>query len=105
MGKAIVFMGILTVLFVSGFAPARAEGPQRIISLAPSLTREIYDLKEQGRLVGVTSFCPENARQNHEVVGSLTLLNFEKICALEPDLVLASMDSNKQADIEKLKAL
>ncbi|HON60305.1 MAG TPA: helical backbone metal receptor [Deltaproteobacteria bacterium] len=105
MGKAIAFMGMLSVLFVSGFAPARAEGPQRIISLAPSLTREIYDLKEQGRLVGVTSFCPENARRNHEVVGSLTLLNFEKICALEPDLVLASMDSNKQADIEKLKAL
>ena len=105
MGKAASFICMLAVLFLSCIQPARGEKLQRIISLAPSITREIYDLKEQDRLVGVTSFCPEHARRGREVVGTLTLLNFEKIWALKPDLVLAGMDSNKKADIEKLRSL
>ncbi|HQG30482.1 MAG TPA: helical backbone metal receptor [Deltaproteobacteria bacterium] len=80
------------------------EIPRRIVSLAPSFTRQIYDLKMQDRLVGITSFCPKYA-QGKEIIGSLTALNFEKICALKPDLILASTDSNKKADIEKLSSL
>lgn len=105
MGRAFACIGMFAVFFLAGVLPARADAPQRIVSLAPSLTREMYDLGEQGRLVGVTSFCPENARQSREVVGSLTLLNFEKIYALKPDLILASTDSNRKTDIEKLKDL
>jgi ABC-type Fe3+-hydroxamate transport system substrate-binding protein len=83
---------------------AFGQTPRRIVSLAPSLTRQLYDLQCQDRLVGITSFCPSYAR-GKEVIGSLTMLNFEKICSLKPDLVLASTDSNKKNDIEKLKNL
>jgi ABC-type Fe3+-hydroxamate transport system substrate-binding protein len=81
-----------------------AASPRRIVSLAPSLTRQIYDLQMQDRLVGITSFCPSYAK-GKDVIGSLTMLNFEKICSLKPDLVLASTDSNKKNDIEKLRNL
>lgn len=83
---------------------ASGQTPRRIVSLAPSLTRQIYDLACQDRLVGITSFCPDYAK-GKQVVGSLTMLNFEKILTLKPDLVLASTDSNKKNDIEKLRRL
>jgi iron complex transport system substrate-binding protein len=97
-----ITIGIVILLLAAPSAFGAA--PRRIVSLAPSLTRQIYDLQSQDRLVGVTSFCPENAK-GKQVIGSLTMLNFEKILSLKPDLVLASTDSNKKNDIEKLKKL
>jgi len=105
MGKFLACLGLYAVIFLGCVPPVRGEAPGRIVSLAPSLTREIYDLQEQDRLVGVTSFCPREAREACEVVGTLTLLNIEKICALKPDLVLASTDSNRETAVEKLKSL
>jgi ABC-type Fe3+-hydroxamate transport system substrate-binding protein len=95
-------MGITVVLL--SITCAFGAQPKRIVSLAPSFTRQIYDLGCQDRLVGVTSFCPGYARSK-DVIGSLTMLNFEKIVKLKPDLILASTDSNKKNDIEKLKNL
>ncbi len=105
MGKLLACLGIHAFIVLGCIVPAQGEVPGRIVSLAPSLTREIYDLREQDRLVGVTSFCPREARKDCEVVGTLTLLNIEKICALKPDLVLASMDSNRETAVQKLKSL
>ncbi|HPW68069.1 MAG: helical backbone metal receptor [Deltaproteobacteria bacterium] len=105
MGKILVCMGLYAVILLGCVPPVRGEVPGRIVSLAPSLTREVYDLLEQDRLVGVTSFCPAEARKDCEVVGTLTLLNVEKICALKPDLVLASTDSNRESAVEKLTSL
>lgn len=93
----------LALCFLGDPCPAQ-DIPRRIISLAPSLTRQIYDLKQQDRLVGITSYCPRYA-QGKEVIGSLTLLNFEKISSLQPDLILASTDCNKKNDIRKLQSL
>lgn len=92
------------IVFFLASTCAFGAAPRRIVSLAPSLTRQIYDLQMQDRLVGVTSFCPDYAKSK-AVIGSLTMLNFEKICTLKPDLILASTDSNKKNDIEKLKSL
>ncbi len=98
------FSGILAALLLFCTPCTALAVPGRIISLAPSITRQICDLHEQDRLIGVTSFCPQYA-EGKEVVGSLTLLNFEKICSLKPDIILASTDCNKKNDIEKLKKL
>jgi len=97
----------LIFLFHAAFAlTCRAESiepfPERIISLAPSITSELYDLGLSEVLVGVTCYRPDVARSK-QVVGSLTKLNFEKIISLNPDLILASKDSNTRSDIEKLK--
>ena len=42
------------------------ENPQRIISLAPSITEIVFDLQQEKRLVGVTQFStyPDAAKKN-----------------------------------------
>ncbi|MFH2137363.1 MAG: helical backbone metal receptor [Candidatus Omnitrophota bacterium] len=63
--------------------------PERIVSLGPHLTEQIYLLGAQDKLVGVTSYCtkPKDA-QSKEIVGSVVEANIEKILFLNPDVVL-----------------
>lgn len=99
---------VVLLLWIAIYIPqvlfADENLPARIISLAPSLTHEIYELGAQSMLVGVTVFRPECAGSK-EIVGNLTQLNYEKILALAPDLILMSKDSNTQRDVAMLKAL
>src|ERR1044071_8624450 len=70
------------------------ENPQRIISLAPSVTETLFALGLGDRVVGVTSYCdypPEVAHK--EKVGDTLRPSIEKIVALKPDLVIASTSS------------
>jgi iron complex transport system substrate-binding protein len=64
--------------------------PQRIISLAPSITEILFALDLGDRVVGVTDYCdyPEEAKEKPKVGGYYTT-NLEMIMAQEPDLVLA----------------
>jgi len=69
-----------------------AEGvraPQRIVSLAPSLTETLFALGVGDRVVGVTRYCahPPEVVELPKVGGHLDP-NFEAIVALEPDLVV-----------------
>ncbi|MGC9323152.1 MAG: cobalamin-binding protein [Desulfomonilia bacterium] len=102
--KLILFSCITLCSLHAGALSCGASGPERIISLAPSLTRELYDLGAEEAIVGVTHYRPEDAASK-EVVGSLTKLNIERILALQPDLVLASKDCNRITDIERLTRL
>ena len=73
-----------------------AAVPQRIVSLAPSLTETIFALGLGGRLVGVTRYCahPPEALELPKVGGHLDP-NFEAIVSLEPDLVVAIPSSHE----------
>lgn len=81
------------------------EKPEKIISLAPSMTEMLYSLGLGDRVVGVSSYAdyPEEATQNQKI-GSVTDPNVEKIVSLKPDLVLAAA-INKMEYVEKLKSL
>ncbi|MFH1903575.1 MAG: ABC transporter substrate-binding protein [Candidatus Omnitrophota bacterium] len=72
--------------------------PQRIISLSPALTEEIYLLSVQDRLVGCTIYCtrPEAARQKLKV-GTVVEVSVEKIISLKPDLILATSLTDRRA--------
>lgn len=66
------------------------RAPRRIVSMAPSNTEILFALGLGERVVGVTSWCnypPETA--GVEKVGDSWAPDYEKIVALEPDLVLA----------------
>ena len=79
------------------------ENPQRIISLAPSVTETLFALGLGDRVVGVTSYCdypPEAARK--EKVGDTLRPSIEKIVALKPDLVIASTSSQLEQFIRDL---
>ena len=65
------------------------SAPQRIVSLAPSLTETLFALGLGDRVVGVTRYCahPPEVAELPKVGGHLDP-NFEAIVALEPDLVV-----------------
>lgn len=80
--------------------------PQRIISLAPSVTEVLYLLGVQDRTIGVTTHCdwPDDAR-NKKRIGTLLNPDYELILSLKPDLVIASTAGNDQAAVLKLAQL
>jgi iron complex transport system substrate-binding protein len=69
--------------------PEPAAAPQRIVSLAPSLTETLFALGVGDRVVGVTRYCahPPAVRGLPRVGGHLDP-SYEAIVALEPDLVV-----------------
>lgn len=85
--------------------PARTQGwvPQRIVSLAPSLTEILFLLGAQARLKGVTRFCdwPPAARRLPQVGGYIDP-NLEAVMALKPDLVIAQPNSGNRKVVKNL---
>ena len=75
-----------------------ARYPQRIVCLTEETTETLYLLGAGDRVVGVSGYTarPPEARQKPKVSAFLNA-RFDKILALEPDLVLAFSDL--QADI------
>lgn len=80
--------------------------PQRIISLVPSQTELLFDLGLGERVVGVTKFCihPPEARQSAAIIGGTKNFDFEKIEALQPDLIIGNKEENYQEGIQQLAA-
>ncbi len=80
--------------------------PERIISLAPSVTESLFALGMGGKIVGVTKFCnyPREAL-NLPKVGGFSNPNLEVIISLKPDLIVATFDGNDKANVEKLISL
>jgi len=77
--------------------------PQRIVSLLPSLTEMVCELRACGRLVGTDRFSnwPEAVRALPKL-GGLEDSQIERIVALKPDLVLTAVSARA---IERLEAL
>lgn len=107
-------------LFVAGAAFAQAvsivddrgktialAGPaQRVIALAPSLTELAFAAGAGGQLVGVARFSdfPPAARRIPQV-GDAARVDFERVVALKPDLILAWKSGNSTADVDRLEGL
>ncbi len=68
---------------------APASIPQRIVSIAPSITETLFELGLGDRVVGVTQYClyPPAARDIPKIGGYVDP-NYEAIVSLTPDLVL-----------------
>ncbi|AZR82309.1 cobalamin-binding protein [Thiomicrospira sp. S5] len=83
-----------------------ADGAQRIISLAPHLTEQVYSAGAGDKLVGVIDYSDyPDAAKTLPSVGNFAHLNIEKIVALKPDLILAWQSGNRMKDLDKLKQL
>ena len=80
-------------------------GPQKIISIAPSITETCAALGLADRIVGRTQYCTHPpAVQHAEVIGAYADTNLEKILALKPDIVLITDSSPKlEENLKKLK--
>lgn len=92
----------LLLLFM-GFS-AFTQEINRVISLAPSITENIYLLDAQEKLVGCTSYCTFGINDGVEQVGSTINVNVEKILSLKPDVVL-TMELTQPQDVAAMEKL
>ena len=101
---------VASVVIFCGFAvfagAASAPHPQRIVSLAPSVTETLFALGVGSRLVGVTTYCdyPAEARKLPKIGGFMSP-SLELIVAKRPDLVIgvsSATDLVKAREMERL---
>ena len=80
--------------------------PSRIISLVPSQTELLFDLRLDDKIVGVTKFCvhPADGVAQKQSVGGTKQFRFDVIEQLQPDLILGNKEENYQAGINQLAA-
>ena len=90
----------------AGLTLELARTPQRIVSLTPHLTEMLFAVGAGSQVVGADSASdyPEAARGLPRV-GDYSRINFERVLALQPDLVVVWMGGNRAADIHALGKL
>lgn len=98
--KRVVCIILVVFVWMHGYS----QEIKRVISLAPSITKNIYSLNAQDLLVGCTSYCTDGVADGKEIVGSAVNVNVEKIFSLKPDLIL-TMTLTKTQDVAALKRL
>lgn len=78
--------------------------PQRIVSLVPSQTELLYSLDLDSQVVGITRYCirPAHWQSEKAIIGGTKNFDFEKIAALNPDLIIGNKEENYQVGIEHL---
>lgn len=83
-----------------------SQPPQRIISLTPHLTELLFSVGAGSQVVGVDSASdfPAEAKTLPRV-GDFSRINFERVLALKPDLVIVWVGGNRAADIHGLKKM
>ncbi|MDR2386900.1 MAG: helical backbone metal receptor [Deltaproteobacteria bacterium] len=84
--------------------PPLPANPQRLVSLAPSVTETLFALGQGPKVVGVTQYCeyPPEA-QSLPVVAGFTDINYEALLRTRPDLVVLPIDKMaNQANLERL---
>jgi iron complex transport system substrate-binding protein len=84
---------------------AAADGPRRIISLAPNVTEILFALGLDERIVAVTSFCdyPEEAKKKPKI-GGMSTPSLERVVSLKPDLVIMTTDGNPKVFADRLRS-
>jgi len=83
-----------------------SQPPQRIISLTPHLTELLFAVGAGSQIVGVDSASdfPVEAKTLPRV-GDFSRINFERVLALKPDLVIVWVGGNRAADIHGLRQM
>lgn len=86
-------------------AVAIPEAPGRIISLVPSITELLFQLGLGEKVVGVTKFCvhPAALVRSKTQIGGTKNPHVDLIQKLQPDLILANKEENREADIQELE--
>ncbi len=79
------------------------EPPRRVVSLVPSVTESLYDLRLHDRLVGVTDACIYPKGISLPRLGDPQSPHIEAIRELAPDLVIANAEFNRAEDLSAIE--
>ncbi len=84
-----------------------SESPKRIVSLVPSQTELLYDLGLAEKIVGITKFCvhPFHLKPTKTIVGGTKKVKYDKIEALQPDIILCNKEENTKEIVETLEKI
>jgi len=111
MKKVIIFLGIAILIITAscnqnGQQTKEKNNPDslQIVTLTPSITKQLLLLGVEDYVIGHTSYCPSENLDNSELVASATEVNIEKIAVLNPDVVLVSTLTKKKV-IDNLRKL
>ena len=79
--------------------------PRRVVSLCPSITETLVAIGALPLLVGATRFCtrPKGILRGLARVGGTKDPDLDRILALEPDLVFANEEENREEDVARLR--
>lgn len=82
------------------------EAPATVLSLVPSITESLFDLNLGNRLLGRTDYCiyPADKVGSVPSIGGTKNPDIERIIQLNPGLVFANFEENRQDDVEALRA-
>lgn len=75
----------------------------RLVSLAPSITKELQSLGLEKNIVGATSYCSITEKNKDLIIGNALEVNIEKILLLKPDFVFVTdlTDNNTKNALKK----
>ncbi|MBU4320485.1 MAG: cobalamin-binding protein [Nitrospinae bacterium] len=109
MKRLIILFSLFTIFTIhcSLFTAVKAaEPPNRIVSLAPSMTEILFALGLEHNIVGVTNFCdyPEEAKKKPKI-GGMSNPSLEAVVSLKPDIVIMTTDGNPKEFEERLHSL
>lgn len=79
--------------------------PVRIVSLVPSQTELLHALGLEEEVVGITKFClhPSDWYSRKKKIGGTKNPNISEIISLQPDLIIANKEENRQEDVELIR--
>jgi iron complex transport system substrate-binding protein len=104
--KIHVYSLALAAFFLSAPGTAFSASPERIVSLAPSLTEIICDLGMCEKIVAVTDYCdypPEVVKK--QKAGGFSNPSLEMIVSLKPDLVFLTEEGNPKSVNDRLRKI
>lgn len=103
---AVIAYADVTVLDDAGNTVTLTRPAQRIASLAPHITEQLYAAGAGARIVGTIEYSdyPEAANRIPRI-GSSAGIDLEGLLALRPDLVVAWKSGNPARQVERLREL
>ena len=93
----------MTLLDDLAYAVSLPTPPRRVVSLVPSITEALATSCPE-RLVGATDWCTHPKDLAVQRVRGTKNPDLKAIAALEPDLVVANKEENRQLDVQRLRA-
>jgi len=88
-----------------GVAVELPERPQRIVSLASSLTETLFEMGCGARVVGISAYCSRYIPANHlPVVGDYLRVEHTLLASLQPDLILLTTGIQRPLGIKLAQA-
>jgi len=104
--RTVVVCVLFVICSVMSVSFSCAASPERIVTLAPSMTEMVFAAGLGDRLVGVTNYCdfPEEAKHKSKI-GGMSNPSLEAVVSLKPDIVIMTTNGNPKEFEQRLQSM